>query len=116
MQQFSWTLGQLQKMVKDYGDECFYSEEITAKTRFGDYRISQQLFNANSYNEFLSRLLQAITNNIARAGGHSIFPVMQINQVLLVQAIDEYIRTKLFGIPFDPYIDNNWRVLVIART
>ena len=93
MQQFSWTLGQLQKMVKDYGDECFYSEEITAKTRFGDYRISQQLFNANSYNEFLSRLLQAITNNIARAGGHSIFPVMQINQVLLVQAIDEYIRT-----------------------
>ncbi|MBR1617768.1 hypothetical protein IJ670_06405 [bacterium] len=59
--------------------------------------------------------MQAITNNIIRAGGHSSFPVMQINQVALIQAIDEYIRTKLFNQPFNPYIDNNWRVLMIAK-
>ncbi len=116
MNKFSWTLEQLKQIIKNYGSECFYSEEITAKTRFGDYRISQQLFNANSYNEFLSRLLQAVTNNLTKAGGHSSFPVMQINQVSLVKVIDDYIRTKLFNQVFDPYLDDNWRVLMIART
>lgn len=115
LNELPWTLEQLKSMIKNYGSECFYSEEMTAKTRFGDYKISEQLFNANSYNEFLSRLLQAITNNIARAGGHSSFPVMQVNQVALVQVIDDYIRTKLFNQPFDPYADDNWRVLMIAK-
>ena len=45
-----WTLEQLKGMIKNYGSECFYSEEITAKTRFGDYKITAELFNANSYN------------------------------------------------------------------
>ena len=115
LNELPWTLEQLKGMIKNYGSECFYSEEMTAKTRFGDYRITAQLFNANSYNEFLARLLQAITNNIARAGGHSSFPLMQINQVELVKVIDDYIRTKLFNQPFDPYIDNNWRILMIAK-
>ncbi|MBQ9183204.1 MAG: DEAD/DEAH box helicase family protein [Neisseriaceae bacterium] len=115
LNELSWTLEQLKGMIKNYGSECFYSEEMTAKTRFGDYKISEQLFNVNSYNMFLSRLLQAITNNIAKAGGHSSFPVMQVNQNALVQIIDNYIRTKLFNQPFDPYVDENWRVLMIAK-
>ena len=102
-------------MVQNYGDESFYSEEMTVKTRFGDYKVSAQLFNAQSYNEFLARMLEAITNNLARVGGHSSYPTMQVNQVALVQVIDNYIRTKLFGEPFNPSEGNNWRVLMIAR-
>lgn len=110
-----WTLEQLKAMARNYGDESFYSEEMTVKTRFGDYKVSSQLFNAQSYNEFLSRMLEAITNNIARVGGHSSYPTMQINQVALIEVIDNYIRTKLFGKPFNPNEDNNWRVLMIAK-
>ena len=111
-----WTLDQLKSMVQNYGDECFYSEELLVKTRFGDYKVSAKLFNANSYNEFLSRMLEAITNNIARVGGHSSYPVMQINQIALIEVIDKYIRTKLFGEEFNPQENNNWRVLMVART
>ena len=32
-----------------------------------------------------------------------------------MQVIDDYIRTKLFNQPFDPYADDNWRVLMIAK-
>lgn len=103
-------------MVQNYGDECFYSEELLVKTRFGDYKVSAKLFNANSYNEFLSRMLEAITNNIARVGGHSSYPVMQINQIALIEVIDKYIRTKLFGEEFNPQENNNWRVIMVART
>ena len=110
-----WTLSQLKEMVKNYGDESFYSEEMTVKTRFGDYRVSSQLFNAKSYNEFLARMLEAITNNIARVAGHSSYPVMQVNQVSLVEVLDKYIRNQLFGEEFNPNIDNNWRVLMIAK-
>lgn len=110
-----WTLEQLKGMAKNYGDESFYSEEMTVKTRFGDYRVSSQLFNAQSYNEFLARMLDAITNNIARVGGHSSYPTMQVNQVALIEVIDNYIRTKLFGEPFNPKESNNWRVLMIAK-
>ena len=111
-----WTLSQLKAMANNYGDESFYSEEMTVKTRFGDYKVTSQLFNAKSYNEFLSRMLDAITNNIARVGGHSSYPVMQVNQVSLIEVLDKYIRNQLFGEPFNPNEDNNWRVLMIART
>ena len=115
MNKLPWTLSQLKAMVQNYGDESFYSEEMTVKTRFGDYKVSSQLFNANSYNDFLSKMLNAITNNIARGVGHSGFPTMQINQVAIIETLDKYIRTKLFGELFDPYVDNNWRVLMIAK-
>lgn len=114
-EKFHWSLEQLQSMVANYNDEIFYSEEMTVKTKFGDYRVSQELFNAKSYNEFLQKMLLAITNNIARVGGHSSYPVMQINQVELVKVLDEYIRTKLFGKPFNPNEGNNWRVLMISK-
>ena len=114
-EKFDWTLEQLQSMVSNYSDEIFYSEEMTKKTKFGVYRVSQELFSAKSYNEFLQKMLLAITNNIARVGGHSSYPVMQINQVELVKVLDEYIRTKLFGKPFNPNEGNNWRVLMISK-
>ena len=115
MEDCHFSIEKLKWIIKDRGSECFYSEEMTVGTKFGDYRISAQLFNATSYNEFLSRMVFAITNNITRAGGHSSFPVMQINQVALAEILDNYIRTKLFGEPFDPFVDDNWRILMVAR-
>lgn len=112
---FPWSLSQLKSMVSHYGDESFYSEEMTVKTRFGYYKVSSKLFNAQSYNEFLARMLEAITTNLARAGGHSSYPMMQVNQVALVEIIDKYIRNELFGEPFNPNEENNWRVLMIAK-
>ena len=40
---------------------------------------------------------------------------MQINNVVLVRVIDEFIRTRLFYHPFDPFADNNWRVLLLSQ-
>lgn len=115
LQRLPWSLSQLQNMVKDYDGETFYSEEMIDKTRFGDYKVTSDLFNANSYNEFLSRMLIAVTTKIARIAGHSEYPLMQVNQSYIVKMIDEYIRTTLFGEPFNPLEGNNWRVLMISK-
>jgi len=41
--------------------------------------------------------------------------MMQINNLQIVKVIDEYIRTKLFERPFDPFTDNNWKVLLLKN-
>jgi type III restriction enzyme len=43
------------------------------------------------------------------------FPVMQINNLEIVKAIDKYIRIKLFDKPFDPFVDNNWKILLLKN-
>ena len=43
------------KQMVPKGGEVFFSEEMTVKTRFGDYMVSADLFSAQSYNEFLGR-------------------------------------------------------------
>jgi len=43
------------------------------------------------------------------------FPVMQINNLEIVKAIDKYIRNKLFNKTFDPFVDNNWKVLLLKN-
>ncbi len=30
-------------------------------------------------------------------------------------SLDEYIRTKLFNQPFDPFVENNWRILLVLK-
>jgi type III restriction enzyme len=114
---FEWyTLDQLKNMVPKDG-ETFFSEEMTVKTRFGDYKVTADIFTAKSYNEFLAKLVAAITTSIARVGARKTrsFPVMQVNQANLLQVIDEFIRMRLFKQPFNPMEDENWRVLLISR-
>lgn len=54
---FDWySLEQLKKMVPKDG-ESFFSEEVTVKTRFGDYKVTADLFTAKSYNEFMANIL-----------------------------------------------------------
>ncbi len=112
-----YNLDQLKRMVPKDG-EVFFSEEMTVKTRFGDYKVTAELFTAKSYNEFLSKIVKIITNTIVRVTQRSTkdYPIMQINQASLVQLIDDFIKHKLFNQEFNPMEDNNWRVLLLSQT
>lgn len=109
-------LGQLQKMVAKPGEE-FYSEEVTVKTRFGDYLVDANLFTAQSYNEFLQKVLHIVTHRIDHVTARKTreFPVIQVNQVELIRLIDQFIREKLFNSPFDPFEGNNWKLLLLKN-
>lgn len=111
-----YELAQLKKMVKSKG-EVFVSEELTVKTRFGEYEVTADLFSAKSYNEFLAKIATIVTSNIGRVSQRRerVFPVMQVNLVSLVRLIDTFIRRKLFKQEFDPLEDNNWRVLLMSE-
>jgi type III restriction enzyme len=98
--------------------EVFHSEELTVKTTFGDYTISAELFNANSYNEYLQKILEILTHKMGqlKVRGHSrALPSMQIYQPQLLALLDTYIRNGLFSQNFDPFIDENWRVLMLKN-
>ncbi len=112
----AYKLEQLQQFFKKDG-ESFYSEEVTVKTRFGDYVVNASLFNSQSYNEYLEKVLNTVVNRMGRIGRKAAraFPTMQINHIDLVKTIDKYIRTKLFGKKFDPFEGNNWKVLLLKN-
>ncbi|MDZ7817528.1 MAG: hypothetical protein U5K55_02450 [Aliarcobacter sp.] len=98
--------------------EVFHSEELTVKTTFGDYTISADLFSANSYNEYLQKLLEILTHKMGQLklrGHNRALPSMQIYQPQLLGLLDRYIRTKLFGKEFNPFIDESWRVLMLKN-
>lgn len=107
---------QLKKMVPKDG-ESFFSEEVTVKTRFGDYKVTADLFTAKSYNEFLAKIVKVITSSIGKISQRTLkeFPVMQINNAALARVIDDFIKNRLFNQFFDPFADNNWRVLLISK-
>lgn len=113
----AFELQRLKQMVPTGGD-IFYSEEMTVKTRFGDYEVKANFFNSKSYNEFLSKIVAAVSTMIVKISARKTkeFPAMQINQVEIVKTIDQYIRTRLFNQDFDPFADNNWRVLLLSQT
>ena len=106
-----FSLDQLKKMVPKSGD-VFYSEEITVKTRFGDYEVKPVIFNSKSYNEFIGKIVSSVSTMVVKVSARKRkeFPVMQINQVEIAKAVDSFIRIKLFGEEFDPFAGNNWRL------
>jgi type III restriction enzyme len=110
-----YSLDKLKGMVTK--EEVFVSEEITVKTRFGDYKVAGDLFTAKSYNELLSKLVKTITNAFVKIGQRTAkdYPVMQINNAALIGVVDNFIRNGLFNQPFDPFEDNNWRVLLLSQ-
>jgi type III restriction enzyme len=112
-----YSLEQLKRMVPKEG-ETFFSEEITVKTRFGEYAVTADLFTAKSYNEFLAKLVHTISTVLGRVGQRKTkpFPTMQINQAELVKLLDRFIRTRLFNQVFDPFENNNWRVLLLSKS
>lgn len=117
MEKFTvYTLENLKKFFHKDGEK-FVSEELTVKTRFGEYMVDASLFTSQSYNEYLQKIIHAVVNRTAKtsARGHKVYPTLQINQLQLVEALDFYIRNLLFGSSFDPFVDNNWKVLLLKN-
>jgi type III restriction enzyme len=112
----TFTKKQLQSFVQKGGD-VFYSEEMTVKTRFGDYEVKANLFTAQSYNEFLGKLIHTIQESFVSIGSRKSrsFPFLQFNAISLVKVIDEFIREKLFDEKFDPLEGDNWRLLMVSK-
>src|SRR3989338_3494916 len=112
----SYNLDDLKKFFARDGEK-FISEEMTVKTRFGEYTVDANLFKSQSYNEYLQKIVEVLVNRLAHVSQrkNKIFPTLQINNVVIVKTIDTYIRTRLFGEAFDPFTDNNWKILLLKN-
>jgi len=108
----------LKKMITHQEGDIFYGEELTVKTRFGEYPVKSDLFTAKNYNVFLSKLVNTILSPVIRISTRKTrcFPIIQIDSAYIVKLIDEYIRNKLFNQSFDPLKDNNWKILLLAKS
>ena len=106
----AFTLEQLRLFLANEG-ETFYSEAILSSTTFGKYEVKADLFTATSYNEYLQKILRTITMRVNRVGGKQL-PTLQINEMEIVRIVDEYIRTRLFNQPFNPFNGSDWKILL----
>ena len=97
--------------------ETFISQEAISKTQFGRYKVTANLFTATSYNEFLQKLLRTITLRFDRISAHKEMPVpnLQINEARTIAVVDRYIRSRLFGQPFNPFNPNRSLEIQSAR-
>ena len=109
----AFTLDKLRQFLAQDG-ETFISQEAISKTQFGRYKVTANLFTATSYNEYLQKLLRTITLRFDRITSHREMPVpnLQINEAQTIAVVDRYIRTRLFGQPFNPFNGNDWKILL----
>lgn len=109
-----YSLEQLKRIIPSDTSVKFYSEEITVKTRFGEYKVEEEIFNSSSYNEIISKIVRSVVSTINKAASYrnKNFPFIQVNTYELAAVLDGYIKNKLFGRYFDPMLDNNWGVLI----
>lgn len=116
LQPFPIKLEDLKPFVVREG-ERFYGEELTVKTRFGEYSVTAAIFNAKSYNSFIQKIVDAVSSVHVKVSKRTqkIFPLMQINTAFIAKLTDEYIRHNLFGKEFDPLANNNWRILMLTQ-
>lgn len=113
----TYSLEHLRKVLATDGIS-FISHGVVGKTNFGQYSVkaNANLFNANSYNMFLGRLLSTITNRSEKVGNNKTIPSIQINQASIMNSIDSYIRHRLFKQEFDPIHNNDWKILLSKNT
>ncbi|HET6907449.1 MAG TPA: DEAD/DEAH box helicase family protein [Rhodanobacteraceae bacterium] len=100
--------------------DTFTSHDLQSATLFGDYRVDGAVMNVGGYNELLSRLTRRISQALSqplpmgnRIAAHLAKPYMQVSSDVLAGAIDEYIRERLFRESFEPFEDENWRLLML---
>lgn len=100
--------------------DTFVSQDLQSSTLFGDYRVEGSVMNVSGYNEYLSRLTRRVGQALSsplpkgnRIAEHLATPYMQVNTTMLAQALDDYIREFLFREPFEPFDDENWRLLLL---
>jgi len=116
LEPFPIKLEELKPLVNREGD-VFYGEELTVKTKFGEYSVTADIFTAKSYNSFIQKIVNAVSSVPVKIGKRTqkTFPIMQINSAVIANLTDDYIRYRLFGSEFDPLKDNNWRILVLTQ-
>ena len=102
----SFTLDQLRRYLASDG-ETFVSHAVAMQTTFGKFTVQADLFTADSYREYLQKLLRTVTHMHNRNR-----PLIQVGEAMLMQTLDRYILTRLFGCPFDPFEDNDWKILL----
>ena len=116
LEPFPIPLEQLQPLVNQQGD-IFKSEELTVKTKFGEYSVTSDIFTAKSYNSFIQKIVNVVSSVQVKVGRKSkSFPIMQINSSIIAKVTDDYIRQKLFGKDFEPLENNNWRILLLTES
>ncbi len=112
------TRGQLSELMGK--SDVFTSHDLQSSTLFGDYRVDGAVMNVGGYNEWLSRLTRRITHTLSqplsegrKVAAHLAKPYTQVGSVVLATAIDDYIRSRLFGEDFEPFENENWRLLML---
>lgn len=101
--------------------DVFRSHDVMDKTQFGDYRVDGGVMRADGYNEFLGRMVKRISDSLSAPvtksskefANISKYPFLQVNLPQLSAWVDEFIRRKLFAREFDPFADENWRLLCL---
>ena len=115
-----FNLNELKKIADSSTGETFMAENITSQTIFGRYKIDINLFHSKSYNDYIIKLINQITKNIDAYNNNNSkkreFPTMTINQTKLIEILDFYIRNKLFNEPFNPFENNNWKILMLIKS
>lgn len=111
----AFTVEKLRSIYSKSG-EVFISQDILTETQFGKYNVTADLFTAQSYGEYLQKLLRTVTMRIDRVSQRATkkLPTLQIDQAAIVGLIDRYIRTTLFGEPFNPFNGDDWKILLAA--
>lgn len=101
--------------------DVFRSEDVEWKTQFGDYRVDGGIMTATGYNDFLGRMVNRVSDSLSAPvtkssrdfANMSRFPFLQVNKPQLSAWVDEFIRRKLFARDFDPFTEENWRLLCL---
>ena len=100
--------------------DTFVSQDLQSQTLFGDYRVDGVPMQVGGYNELLSRLTRRIGQALSapmpkgnRVAERMPTPYLQVGTVALAAALDEYIRERLFGETFEPFVDEGWRLLLL---
>ena len=100
--------------------DTFTSQDLQSNTLFGDYRVDGAAMSVSGYNELLSRLTRRVSQALSqplprgnRVSPRMERPYLQVHTAALATALDEYIRERLFGGPFEPFEDEGWRLLLL---
>ena len=94
--------------------EVFVGKEMLVKTTFGEYSVHANLFNAQCYNDYIRGIVEAVSRRFMRIGGNrtKARPALQVNLAQIAAVVDRFIRTRLFGEPFDPLQGSDWKILL----
>ena len=100
--------------------DVFTSQDLQSRTLFGDYRVDGAVMNISGYNEWLSRLTRRIAQALHaplpggnRVADHMPAPYWQGGSDHLAATLDAYVRERLFDVPFEPFENEQWRLLLL---